>query len=110
MSSDAAVEYVAEYVALKEQIAALENRAETARKAALEVLDDGGSATVGTMWPFPGLATVTKVKGRESESLDRAVLARNGVDPALLEKATVRKKGVPTYRIVRDDGEEDDAA
>lgn len=94
----AAVEPVATYVALKRQIGELEDRADEARAAVAEIL----RGEPGRVWEFPGLATVTVVKGRESEKLDRAKLARAGIAVEVLDAATVRTVGQPSLRIVGD--------
>lgn len=94
----AAVEHVGTYLALKAQIAGLEAEADVAKAAACEALETASEAP-GKTWDFPGLGEVQIVKGRLTEKLDRAVLARAGVDPALLDKATVRTEGKPSVRI-----------
>jgi hypothetical protein len=94
----AAVEPVAAYVALKARIAGLEAQADDAKAAVIEALRPDGAAP-GKVWTFPGLATVAVVKGRVSERLDRAVLARAGVAAEVLDAATVRTEGAPTLRI-----------
>lgn len=95
---DRAVEYVGAYLALKAQIADLELKAVGARAAAIEALGAEGS-TPGKQWVFEGLGIVSVVKGRVTEKLDRARLARAGVDPKVLDAATVRTEGAPTVRI-----------
>lgn len=93
-----AVEHVGTYLALKAQIEALEERADEARAAVAEALRTA-DAEPGRTWTFEGLGTVQVVKGRVTEKLDRARLARHGVDPAVLDAATVRTEGKPSMRI-----------
>lgn len=93
-----AVEYVGTYLALKSQIAGLEARADEARAAIAEALHVDG-AEPGRAWKFEGLGTVTIVKGRVSEKLDRAKLARAGVAAEVLDAATVRIEGKPSMRV-----------
>lgn len=109
MSSEAlAVEYVGTYLAIKRQIGELEEKAEEARKAVREILyPDGVSA--GSRHIFEGLGTVEGVKGRVSEKLDRARLARAGIAPEVLDAATVRTEGEPSMRISAARGDADAA-
>lgn len=93
-----AIEYVANYLALKAQIADLEVRAAVERQAAIEALDAERTAP-GKTWVFEGLGTVAVVKGRVTEKLDRARLARAGVALAVLDAATVKTEGAPSVRI-----------
>lgn len=106
MSSDAAVEYVGTYLALKAQIADLEAKADEARSAVREILCPDG-IKAGDKHVFPGLGRVEGVKGRVTEKLDRAKLARAGVAADVLDAATVRTEGEPSMRIVRDEGGDD---
>lgn len=94
----AAVEYVATYVGLKAQIAGLEEKADEAKEAALEVLGADG-APVGKVWEFPGLASVTVVKGRRTEKLNRTKLAKAGVAAEVLDACTDVTEGEPSVRI-----------
>jgi hypothetical protein len=96
--SDRAAEYVSEYLQLKKEVARLDARAEELRGQVIEALGPDGAAP-GKVWTFEGVGTVTVVKGRSSERLDRGRLARAGVDPALLDAATVRTEGKPSMRI-----------
>lgn len=91
----AAVDFVATYVELKGRIAKLEAEAAEAREAVGQLLQ----GEPGAEWEFPGLATVAVVKGRVSEKLDRAKLARAGVAPEVLDAATIRTEGEPSLRI-----------
>jgi hypothetical protein len=91
----AAVDYVAEYLGLKRQIAALETEAQNARDAVAEILH----GEPGKEWEFPGIGSVAVVKGRVSEKLDRSVLAAAGVSKDLLDAATIRSEGEPSLRI-----------
>lgn len=93
-----AVEYVADYLALKAQIADLEIRAAASRKLAVEALDAERSAP-GKQWVFAGLGTVAVVKGRRTEKLSRTKLARAGVDPKVLDAATEVSESAPSVRI-----------
>lgn len=104
-----AVEYIGTYLALKSQIAALEDRADEARSAVREILDTNVSKP-GDKWVFEGLGKVEIVKGRVSEKLDRARLARAGVAAEVLDAATVRTEGEPSMRITADKGGADAAA
>lgn len=98
MSDDIAVEYVGTYLALKAQIADLEIAAGEARQAAIEALQ-ATTAAPGKQWVYEGLGTVQVVKGRVTEKLDRAKLARAGVAADVLDAATVRTEGEPSVRI-----------
>lgn len=98
----AAAEHMGSYVAIKQQMDGLATELAGAREALLAVLFPEGPVA-GAVFEFEGLGTVTGVKGRVSTELDRAVLARGGVDPALLDKATVTKTGKPSVRIEVDD-------
>lgn len=93
-----AVEHMGAYVALKQQIDTLEDELAETRDILIKVLFPNGAAP-GVSFGFEGLGTVTGMKGRVTEKLDRAVLAKAGVDPALLDKATERKESAPMVRI-----------
>lgn len=97
-----AVEHVGTYVALKAQIGELESQAAEAKDAAIAALQADG-APAGKTWQFPGVATVQVVKGRVTERLDRAILARFGVSAEILDKATIRTEGAPSIRITAED-------
>lgn len=96
-----AVEHMGTYVALKQQIDDLQDKLADARETLIEVLYPDGPE-VGQDFDFPGLGSVVVAKGRVTEKLDRAVLARAGVDPKLLDSATERKEGDPSVRITVD--------
>lgn len=96
--SDVARAWVQTYLSLQVDIAALEVKAQEARDSVVEALGPDG-AEPGKVWSFEGVGTVSVVKGRQSERLDRAKLARAGVDPKLLDAATVRTEGKPSMRI-----------
>lgn len=93
-----AVEHMGSYVALKQQIETLEADLKEAREDLIKTLFPLGP-TPGLSFDFPGLGTVSGQKGRVTEKLDRAVLAKAGVDPKLLDKATERKISDPMVRI-----------
>jgi AcrR family transcriptional regulator len=99
----AAVEYITHYVSIMEQIRTRQEEAEHFRAAAIEALQ-AYTAEVGTEWRFPGLATVTKARGRVSEKLDRSKLAKAGVAAELLDAATIRTEGEPSVRITLERG------
>ena len=90
-----AVQYVATYLGIKAKIAELEREADEARDAVGDLL----RGEPGKVWEFAGLGTVAVVKGRVSEKLDRAALARAGVAAEVLDAATVRTEGEPSLRI-----------
>jgi hypothetical protein len=90
--------YVVAYLALQREIGVLEAKADEARAAVAEALRVEGEAP-GRMWAFEGLGSVQVVKGRVSEKLDRARLARAGVAADVLDAATVRTEGKPSMRI-----------
>lgn len=94
-ATEAAVDYVATYLALKDKIGRLEAEAAEAREAVGLLL----RGKPGTVWEFPGLGQVAVVKGRVSEKLDRAKLARAGVSAEVLDAATIRTEGEPSLRI-----------
>jgi hypothetical protein len=98
MRAQMAVEYVGTYLALKSQIADLEAQADEARSAVREILYPDG-VKAGVKHAFAGLGNVEGVKGRVTEKLDRAKLARAGVAADVLDAATVRTEGEPTMRI-----------
>lgn len=97
-AAQVAIEYVANYLALKAQIATMEVRAAEERQAAIEALHVADEKP-GKTWVYEGLGTVSIVTGRVTEKLDRAILARAGVDPALLDQATKQTRGDPSVRI-----------
>jgi len=94
-TAQAAVTAVAAYVGIQAKIAELEAEAEIQRAAIKELLQ----GEPGKVWAFPGLATVAMVRGRVSERLDRAALAKAGVSVQVLDAATVRTEGAPSLRI-----------
>jgi hypothetical protein len=112
MSDERAAAYVREYLTLQRAIAGLEERAADARQAAIECLAADG-AEPGFEWKFAGLGSVIVVNGRKSpKQLQRAILAKAGVDPALLDAATTGGvPGKPGIRIlpegakVKEDGD-----
>lgn len=101
------VGHVAEYRQLHEQIKGLEAQAEEAREAVCELLNTAG-AVVGAQWKFPPIGVVKVAKGRVTEKLDRAALARAGVSAEVLDAATVRTEAKPTVRIEGWKGEEEE--
>lgn len=94
----ATVEPIATYLALKAQIAGLEAEAAEAKQAACEMLG-ADTAEVGKTWEFPGIGTVVKTKGRRSEKLNRAKLAKAGVSAEVLDACTEVSEGEPVIRI-----------
>lgn len=98
MSDDTARKAVGEYLAIKQKIAVHETEAEEKRREIVERLQPDG-APPGTFWSFDGIGRVDVVKGRVSEKLDRARLARAGVAADVLDAATVRTEGKATMRI-----------
>lgn len=99
----AAADAVGTYMGLKAQIDALEERKAAVRETIEQLL----TGEPGETWEFPGLATVTVVKGRVSEKLDRAKLARAGISADVLDEATVRTEGKPSLRITEPEEEDD---
>lgn len=93
-----AKDHVAEYLRLQREIATLKTRSEEVRTTIVEALSPDGAAP-GKVWTFEGVGTVSVVKGRASETLDRAKLARAGVSAEVLDAATVRTEGKPSMRI-----------
>lgn len=93
-----AVEHVSSYRALQARIAGLEAEAKEHRQATETVLETAAFVP-GACWEFPGIGVVRVVKGRVTEKLDRARLARAGVAAELLDAATVRVEGPPSVRI-----------
>lgn len=98
MNSELAATYIAAYLDRQRDIAALEKQAEELRESVIEALGPDG-AEPGKVWGFEGVGTVSVVKGRQSEKLDRAKLVCAGVDPKLLDAATVRTEGKQSMRI-----------
>ena len=93
----AAAANVAEYRALKDQIAQLETRLDAVKDELHEMLWNGEAP--GHVWPFPGLGTVRVVSGRHTSKLDRAKLAKAGVAADVLDAATVETVGEPSLRV-----------
>lgn len=90
--------YVEDYLRCKRAIAALEIEAGTARAAVIETLATSFRQP-GWTCVYEGVGTVSVVKGRVSEKLDRSRLARSGVSAEVLDGATTKTEGDPSVRI-----------
>lgn len=101
----ATVEPLATYLGLKAQIAALEAEATEAKRAVCEMLGTEHQP-VGKKWEFPGVGVVAVTKGRRSEKLNRAKLAKAGVSAEVLDACTEVSEGDPVIRITADEGDE----
>lgn len=98
MSEAEASSYVREYLSVRAAIGKLDTLAEGLRERVIEALGPDGAAP-GKVWTFDGIGTVSVVRGRVSEKLDRGRLARAGIAAEVLDAATVRTEGKPSMRI-----------